>query len=46
MCVCDKDALKREGALTDNVRAADEMCGLAEITQSAAEAMLDTGSGK
>ena len=46
MCVCDKDALKCEGALTDYVRAADEMCGLAEITQSAAEAMLDIASGK
>ena len=46
MCVCDRDVLKREGALIDSVRAANEMCGLAEITQSAAEAVLDTGSGE
>ena len=46
MCVCDKDDLKREGALTDSVRAANERCGLAEMTQSAPETVLDRANAK
>ena len=41
MCVCGNDVLKCEGALTDSVRAANNMCGLAEIRQSVAYIMLD-----